>query len=42
LKQNDKKWAAESVFDEVWDCVIAAMHFSSEGIHLEIIDAEEQ
>jgi len=33
---DDPHRCGEATFDEVWDCVIACIDFSSEGIHFDI------
>jgi hypothetical protein len=37
---DDPKVETEGVFDEVWDCVIAAFTFSSERIVLKLLDTQ--
>jgi hypothetical protein len=37
---DDPKLESERVFDEVWDCVIAAFTFSSERIDFNILEAQ--
>jgi hypothetical protein len=36
---DDPKLESEGVFDEVWDCTIAAFRFSSERIAFDILEA---
>ncbi len=36
---EDAEACSRAASDEVWDCVIACIHFSSEGIHLDIEDS---
>ncbi len=36
---DDPKLESEGVFDEVWDCAIAAFGFSSERIAFDILEA---
>jgi hypothetical protein len=38
-KGNDPDGFGRTASDEVWDCVIACINFSSEGIHFEVEDA---
>jgi hypothetical protein len=38
---DDPKLGSEGVFDEVWDCVIAAFRFSSERIAFNILEAQQ-
>lgn len=37
---NDPDLEAKATIDEVWDCVIAAIHFSSELISFDILKSE--
>ncbi len=37
---DDPKLESEGVFDEVWDCMIAAFCFSSERITFNILEAQ--
>jgi hypothetical protein len=37
---DDPKLESESVFDDVWDCAIAAFRFSSEQIAFDILEAQ--
>jgi len=37
---DDPKLESEGVFDEVWDCIIAAFRFSSERINFYILEAQ--
>jgi hypothetical protein len=37
---DDPELESEGVFDEVWDCVIAAFRFSSERIAVRILGAQ--
>jgi len=37
---DDPKLESESVFDEDWDCAIAAFRFSSEQVVFDILEAQ--
>ena len=38
---DDPELESEGVFDEVWDCAIAAFRFSSERIVFDILEAQQ-
>ena len=38
VEGNEPEGLEAFVLDEVWDCVIAAIDFSSEGVHFELIE----
>jgi hypothetical protein len=38
VEGSDPNTSAQATLDDVWDCVIAAIHFSSERIHFELIE----
>jgi hypothetical protein len=37
---DDREAAVAAATDEVWDCVIACLNFSSEGIHFDVDGVE--